>query len=203
MIEKFNLMYDLQDKIMFKHQKMALGVGEKEVKFITDRYNQFKEIFPYLELWDKETLREKEPLLVYADKERTKDRPEPIIAMGTNDQYTTVDFGAMTKELVKAAKEADSSKTTDVFFNQEVDEIEKIGDKFKVTTTNGTVYTADFVVVNAGAHSLYLAHKMGHGKHMGSLSMAGSFYITNGTYLNGKVYMVQNDKLPFAALHGD
>ena len=44
---------------------------------------------------------------------------------------------------------------------------------------------------------------MGHGKHMGSLSMAGSFYITNGTYLNGKVYMVQNDKLPFAALHGD
>ena len=34
---------------------------------------------------------------------------------------------------------------------------------------------------------------------MGSLSMAGSFYITNGTYLNGKVYMVQNDKLPFAA----
>ena len=38
---------------------------------------------------------------------------------------------------------------------------------------------------------------------MGSLSMAGSFYITNGTYLNGKVYMVQNDKLPFAALHGD
>ncbi len=59
MIEKFNLMYNLQDKIMFKHQKMAPGVGEKEVKFITDRYNQFKEIFPYLELWDKETLREK------------------------------------------------------------------------------------------------------------------------------------------------
>ena len=49
--------------------------------------------------------------------------------MGTNNQYTTVDFGAMTKELVKAAKEADSSKTTDVFFNQEVDEIEKIDRK--------------------------------------------------------------------------
>ncbi|MFV7791424.1 malate:quinone oxidoreductase, partial [Aliarcobacter lanthieri] len=54
-----------------------------------------------------------------------------------------------------------------------------------------------------GPHSLYLALKMGYGKHMGSLSMAGSFYFTNGTYLNGKVYMVQNDKLPFAALHGD
>ncbi len=203
MIEKFCLMYGLEDKIMFKHQKMALGVGEKEVEFITNRYNEFKEIFPYLELWDKETLREKEPLLVYADKERTKDRPEPIVAMGASDQYTTVEYGEMTKELIKAGQEADESKTTDVYFNSEVEEIEKVGDTYKVTTVNGTVYTADYVVVNAGAHSLYLAHKMGYGKHMGSLSMAGSFYITNDTYLNGKVYMVQNDKLPFAALHGD
>ena len=203
MIEKFCLQYDLQDKIMFKHQKMALGVGEKEVEFITKRYNEFKEVFPYLELWDKETLRELEPKLVYADKEQTKDRPEPIVAMGAKDQYTTVDFGDMTKELAKAGQNADSTKTTDIFFNSEVEDIEKVGDKYKLTTVNGTVYTADFVVVNAGAHSLFLAHKMGYGKHMGSLSMAGSFYITNGEFLNGKVYMVQNDKLPFAALHGD
>jgi malate dehydrogenase (quinone) len=203
MIEKFCLQYDLQDKIMFKHQKMALGVGEKEVEFITKRYNEFKEIFPYLELWEKDALRELEPKLVYADKEQKVDRPEPIIAMGARDQYTTVDFGAMTKELAKAGQNADKTKTTDIFFNSEVEEIEKVGDKYKLTTVNGTVYTADFVVVNAGAHSLYLAHKMGYGKHMGSLSMAGSFYITNGQFLNGKVYMVQNDKLPFAALHGD
>ena len=32
MIEKFCLQYNLQEKIMFKHQKMALGVGEKEVE---------------------------------------------------------------------------------------------------------------------------------------------------------------------------
>ena len=203
MIEKFCLQYGLQEKIMFKHQKMALGVGEKEVEFITKRYNEFKEVFPYLELWDKEKLRELEPKLVYADKAQTIDRPEPIIAMGAKDQYTTVDFGAMTKELAKAGQAADTSKTTDIFFNSEVEEIEKVGNKYKLTTVNGTVYTADFVVVNAGAHSLYLAHKMGYGKHMGSLSMTGSFYITNGEFLTGKVYMVQNDKLPFAALHGD
>ncbi|RXK02928.1 FAD-dependent oxidoreductase [Halarcobacter bivalviorum] len=202
MIEKFCLQYGLQDKIMFAHQKMALGVGEKEVEFIKNRYEEFKELFPYLELWDKEKLRELEPLLVYADKERTKDRPEPILAMGTQSEYTTVDFGEMTKELVKAAKEQEDVET-DVYFNARVDEIEKVGDKYKLTTTSGSVFTADFVVVNAGAHSLHLAHKMGYGKHMGSLSMAGSFYITNGTYLNGKVYMVQNPKLPFAALHGD
>lgn len=203
MIEKFCLQYDLQDKIMFKHQKMALGVGKEEVEFITKRYNDFKELFPYLELWDKETLRELEPKLVYADKEQTKDRPEPIVAMGARDEYTTVDYGAMTEELAKAGQNADASKVTDIFYNSEVEDIEKTGDMYKVTTTNGDVYTADFVVVNAGAHSLYLAHKMGYGKHMGSLSMAGSFYITSGEFLNGKVYMVQNDKLPFAALHGD
>ena len=203
MIEKFCLQYDLQEKIMFKHQKMALGVGQKEVDFITKRYHEFKEIFPYLELWDKEALRELEPKLVYADKEQTKDRPEPIIAMGARDEYTTVDYGEMTKELAKAGQNADKSKTTDIFFNSEVEDIENVGEKYKLTTVNGTVYTADFVVVDAGAHSLFLAHKMGYGKHMGSLSMAGSFYITNGEFLNGKVYMVQNDKLPFAALHGD
>jgi malate dehydrogenase (quinone) len=203
MIEKFCLQYDLQEKIMFKHQKMALGVGQKEVDFITKRYHEFKEIFPYLELWDKEALRELEPKLVYADKEQTKDRPEPIIAMGARDEYTTVDYGEMTKELAKAGQNADKSKTTDIFFNSEVEDIERVGEKYKLTTVNGTVYTADFVVVDAGAHSLFLAHKMGYGKHMGSLSMAGSFYITNGEFLNGKVYMVQNDKLPFAALHGD
>lgn len=202
MIEKFCLQYGLQDKIMFAHQKMALGVGEKEVEFIKNRYEQFKELFPYLELWDKEDLRQKEPLLVYADKARTKDRPEPILAMGTQSEYTTVEYGEMTKELVKAGQEQEGVET-DVYYNARVDEIQKVGDIYKITTTSGSVYTADFVVVNAGAHSLHLAHKMGYGKHMGSLSMAGSFYITNDTYLKGKVYMVQNDKLPFAALHGD
>ncbi len=202
MIEKFCLQYNLEEKIMFAHQKMALGVGKKEVAFIKNRYEEFKELFPYLELWDKEKLRELEPKLVYADKEQTKDRPEEILAVGTQSEYTTVDFGAMTKELAKEA-EKQEDVVTDIFYNAEVEEIEKIENKYKITTTSGSVFTADFVVVNAGAHSLYLAHKMGYGKHMGSLSMAGSFYITSGEFLNGKVYMVQNPKLPFAALHGD
>ena len=203
MIEKFCLQYNLEDKIMFKHQKMAMGVGEEEVKFITERYESFKTLFPYLELYTKEDLKTLEPKLVWADKEQTIERPEPIIAMGAKNEYTTVDFGAMTEELAKAGQTADTSKTTDIFFNSEVEDIVKDGDTYKLTTVNGTVFTADFVVVNAGAHSLFLAHKMGYGKHMGSLSMAGSFYITSGNFLNGKVYMVQNDKLPFAALHGD
>lgn len=203
MIEKFCLQYGLEEKIMFSHQKMALGVGAKEVEFIKNRYEEFKELFPYLELWDREKLKEVEPKLVYSDAAQTIERPEEIIAMGAQGEYTTVDFGKMTEELAKEAQKADENKVTDIFFNSQVDEIDKVGDIYELTTTNGDKFSADFVVVNAGAHSLFLAHKMGHGKHMGSLPMAGSFYITSGEFLNGKVYMVQNNKLPFAALHGD
>jgi malate dehydrogenase (quinone) len=200
MIEKFCLQYNLQDKVMFAHQKMALGVGDKEVEFITNRYHSFKELFPYLELWDKEKLKELEPKLV--EMPDGSDRPENIVAMGAKDQYTTVDFGKMTEELVKQAQSCENVET-DVFFNSEVEDIKKVEDGYEVITKKGKVFHAKFVVVNAGAHSLYLAHKMGHGEHMGSLPMAGSFYVTKKHLLNGKVYMVQNDKLPFAALHGD
>ena len=203
MIEKFCLQYGLQEKIMFKHQKMAMGVGEKEVRFIENRYHEFKEVFPYLELWDVEKLKALEPKLVYEDKEQTRVRPEPILAMGTSTQYTTVDFGAMSEALVLQAQKA-SDAISDIFYNSQVDTIEEREDKtFEVTTTKGEKYTSDFVVVDAGAHSLFLAHKMGYGKHMGCLPVAGSFYMTDGHFLNGKVYMVQNNKLPFAALHGD
>ncbi|RUM68850.1 MAG: malate:quinone oxidoreductase [Sulfurovum sp.] len=203
MVEKFCLQYNLQDKIMFKHQKMALGVGDKEVHFIENRYHEFKALFPYLELWDVEKLKELEPKIVYADKAQTQVRPEPIIAMGTHTQYTTIDYGAMSEALATQAQK-DTDIPTDIFYNTQVVDIFKKEDKtFELHCKDGTIYTANFVVVNAGAHSLFLAHRMGYGKQMGCLPMAGSFYMTQEHFLNGKVYMVQNNKLPFAALHGD
>ncbi len=208
MVEKFCLQYGLEEKIMFSHQKMALGVGKKEVAFIEHRYNEFKTLFPYLELWDVEKLKTLEPKVVYADKEQTKVRPEPIIAMGTNTQYTTVDYGAMSEALAEQAQKCSdqecSSIETDIFYNTQVTDIFQKEDKsFEILTKNGETFSADFVVVNAGAHSLFLAHRMGYGKDMGCLPMAGSFYMTEELFLKGKVYMVQNNKLPFAALHGD
>jgi malate dehydrogenase (quinone) len=203
MVEKFCLQYGLENKIMFKHQKMALGVGRKEVEFIEHRYHEFKNLFPYLELWDIEKLKTLEPKIVYADKAQSQIRKEPILAMGTNTQYTTVDYGAMSEALVEEAMKA-TEISTDIFYNTQVTEIIECEDKtFEVKSKNGGIYTADFVVVNAGAHSLFLAHQMGYGKQMGCLPMAGSFYMTEEHFLNGKVYMVQNNKLPFAALHGD
>ena len=58
------------------------------------------------------------------------------------------------------------------------------------------------MVVNAGAHSLLMAQQMGFGLEYSCLPVAGSFYFTPDL-LKGKVYTVQNDKLPFAAIHGD
>jgi malate dehydrogenase (quinone) len=43
---------------------------------------------------------------------------------------------------------------------------------------------------------------MGFGLQYSCLPVAGSFYFTPDL-LRGKVYTVQNDKLPFAAIHGD
>ena len=65
MVEKYCLQHDYQNKIIFSHQKMALGVGKKEVEFLLHRYEEFSELFPYLEVWNKEKLKELEPRVVF------------------------------------------------------------------------------------------------------------------------------------------
>jgi len=68
--------------------------------------------------------------------------------------------------------------------------------------TNRAPLDARFVVVSASGHSLLFAQNMGYGKEYACLPVAGSFYYAPDI-LNGKVYTVQNEKLPFAAIHGD
>ena len=57
-------------------------------------------------------------------------------------------------------------------------------------------------MVDAGSYSLPLAQSAGYGLDLGCLPVAGNFYFAPNV-LKGKVYGVQNPKLPFAALHGD
>jgi malate dehydrogenase (quinone) len=199
MVEKYCLQYGYENKVIFSHQKMAVGVGHEEVNYITNRYKEFKSLYPYLEFYTKEKLAEIEPSIIY-DKEG-KERPEDIVGMGAQGEYTTVDFKALSDTFIDNTLKI-KDKVTDIFFNNEVKNIQKIGSTYHIQTTMSQ-FTANFVVVDAGAHSLFLAHKMGHGLDFGCLPMAGSFYMGNRKILNGKVYMVQNPKLPFAALHGD
>ncbi|WP_310441781.1 FAD-dependent oxidoreductase [Sulfurimonas sp.] len=200
MVEKYCLNHHYQNEIIFSHQKMALGVGKKEVEFLLHRYEEFSELFPYLEVWNKEKLKELEPRVVF--DENGNERKEDIVAIGATGQWTTVDYGKLAKSFLENVKKEQDVKL-ELFLNTKVEEIKKSKKRgYMVKTKNETFY-ADFVVVDAGAHSLFLAHKMGFGLNLGCLPVAGSFYMTNERMLNGKVYMIQNPKLPFAALHGD
>lgn len=201
MIVNYAKLVKAENKFMFSHQKMALAVGEEECAFMQKRYEEFKELYPYIRKFDKAEIKKIEPKVVEALG--GGDRPEEIFAMGAleNDCYTTVDFGKMSESLAKEAMKANPDNQ--IFFNEEIVNIYKKGDTFYLISANKTEFSANFVVVNAGAHSLYLAHKMGYGLDFACLPVAGSFYLTKKHLLNGKVYMVQNPKLPFAALHGD
>ena len=195
MVENYGILYGYDNKFMFQIPKMALGVGDKEVQFIKERYEEFKDAFPYMEFWDKKKLAKIEPALL-----KGRDKKVNIAAMGTTKRWSAVDFGKISKSFVKNAKKENSN--IDIYLNSEVNSIKKIGDKFELTV-NGKHTYADYVVVNAGAHSLLLAHKMGHGKNFSCLPVGGSFYYSKVDSLKSKVYTIQNPKLPFAAIHGD
>lgn len=199
MVERYCLGHGLQNDVIYSHQKMALGIGKKEVEFLLHRYEEFNQLFPYLEVWNKEKLKELEPRVVY--DENGNERPEEIVGVGTRDQWTTVDFAKLSQSFIDEIKKEDVE--FELFLNTEVKDIEHSDKRgYVVKTPKGNFY-ADFVATDAGAHSLFLAHRMGFGKNLGCLPVAGSFYMTNQKLLNGKVYMIQNPKLPFAALHGD
>ncbi|MBC5857846.1 FAD-dependent oxidoreductase [Campylobacter jejuni] len=202
MIVKYGLMQNAQNNFMFSHQKMALAVGDIECDYMKKRYEEFKELYPYIKFFDKAKIKQIEPKVVFGE-DCKQDRPENICAMGVEkgEVFTTVDFGKMSINLIEQAQK--QNKNTFVAFNQEIVHIEKKDDIFILKTSNHQEYRAKSVVVNAGAHSLYLAHKMNLGMDKSCWPVAGSFYLTKQKLLNGKVYMVQNPKLPFAALHGD
>lgn len=202
MIVKYGLLQNAQDQFMFSHQKMALGVGDSECEYMKKRYEEFRELYPYIELFDKIKIKQIEPKVALGE-DGVNDRKENICAMGVEagKVYTTVDFGKMSQSLIEQGQR--QGKNTLVAFNQEIVSIEKEGGIFVLRTNTYQEYRAKAVVVNAGAHSLYLAHKMGLGLDKSCWPVAGSFYLTKQKLLNGKVYMVQNPKLPFAALHGD
>jgi len=201
-LEEADNVGDKDKQIMFKCTKMAMGVGEEEIAFIKKRLEEFKPIFPNMRAIEQEEIEKLEPNLVFL-KDGSR-RPEPVFAMGSEGEYSAVNYGDLTESFVENAQKVESTNT-DVFLNTEVMRMRKIDGKFVIETNNPNQpeMTANFVVVNAGAHSLLLAKKMGYGRELSVMPVAGSFYYADLSILKSKVYMVQNDKLPFAALHGD
>ncbi len=194
MLSNYALAHGYAQKHIFKFPKMVIGVGEEEISFIKERYETFRTLYPYLELFTAEELARIEPKLV-------EGREEEIVAMGALDEYCAVDFGAIAETFVQNAQKR-MKGVCDIHLDAEAYQIDRLGDKFQLLTPKGKFF-ADYVVVDAGAHSLLQAHKMGYGKDYACLPIGGSFYYAPASILSSKVYTVQNDKLPFAAIHGD
>ncbi|WP_434481305.1 FAD-dependent oxidoreductase [Sulfurovum zhangzhouensis] len=181
-------------EIGFIRNKMVLAVGTDEIKKLKRRFEEFKELYPYLELWDEEKLMQIEPMLLDG-------RTEPIMAMGASGQITTIDFKKLSERFVQEAINTD--KNIQMRYNEEVTKIVRLDDGTYEITTDTTRFNAKSVVVNAGSYSLLFAQSMGYGLHYAILPIGGSFFFTKKRLLNSKVYTMQNPKLPFAAVHAD
>lgn len=184
-------------KIIFKYPKMVLGVGENECRQLRQRYQTFREVFPEMKLLEKADIGAIEPNVVMVNGSM---RPEPCVALAVLDDYSAVDYQQLSQAFVREAKKH-TDKHLSVELNCHIEDIVEQDGVFSLISKN-QVIKARSVVVSAGGHSLLLAQQMGYGLEFSCLPVAGSFYFTPQK-LNGKVYTVQNDKLPFAAVHGD
>jgi malate dehydrogenase (quinone) len=202
---------------VFRTPKMVLGVGEQECTFLRERFARFSPHFPAMELLEKPQIAEWEPQVGLVQGEL---RTEELVAIGIRRTYTAVDYEALSASFVAQAEAAvaGTPRQLTVQLGTTVVAITPEGDGYRVElaptpgcssglAVDGTPVAphsvwARHVVVNAGAHSLLMAQRMGYGLEYSCLPVAGSFYFTPDL-LRGKVYTVQNDKLPFAAIHGD
>lgn len=194
MVSNYIKRFGKDEGIGFIRDKMALAVGNDEIERLKARYEEFKALYPYLELWDEEKLKEIEPKIM-------EERREPVLAMGATGQITTVDFKKLSESFVQHA--LDTDKNIQMRYSEEVTKIERDAEGLYDITTDTTTFKAKTVVVNAGSYSLLFAQDMGYGLDYATLPIGGSFFFTKERLLNSKVYTMQNPKLPFAAVHGD
>jgi malate dehydrogenase (quinone) len=201
-----------RERCVFRTPKMVLGVGETECAFLRERFARFSPHFPAMELLDKEQIAAWEPRVGLVNGEL---RREELAAIGIRRTYTAVDYEELSASFVAQAEAAvaGTERELTVQLGTSVGTITPEADGYRVelAPTPGCSSAAAqaprsvrarHVVVNAGAHSLLMAQRMGFGLEYSCLPVAGSFYFTPDL-LQGKVYTVQNDKLPFAAIHGD
>jgi malate dehydrogenase (quinone) len=185
------------EPLLHRYPKMVLGVGPDECARLRARFTEFAPHYSWLRLYEKADIARIEPRVVKTGDER--ERAEELVACGAEGEPCAANFAALTNSFATHARLANHD--IELAFDTRVRRLRAAGGAFAVETDRGVV-SAGSVVVSAGGHSLFLAQQMGHGREFSVLPVAGSFYFAPKV-LNGKVYTVQNDKLPFAAIHGD
>lgn len=186
-----------RDRIIFNYPKMVLGVGDRECQFLQERYQRFHPHYAGMRLLDKHQIAQIEPQVAQPQGHY---RSESLAALAITDDYSAINYAALARSFVKQAT-AQPQIAVEIQASTPVQNIRHRGEIFEIQTPEA-ILKARSVVVSAGGHSLLFAHRMGYGLNYSCLPMAGSFYFTPKV-LNGKVYTIQNDRLPFAAIHGD
>lgn len=186
--------------LYLKGPKMVLGVGEKEVNFLEERYESIKDIYPEITKIYYDEIKKIEPNI-------TKGRKDKNIVAIYNKAGLTINYSLLAKHLLKDAGKIakERNKIFDVCINTKVKKIERIDNGlFKLTTKDNKVFKTKFLSICAGAHSMYFAKQLEleSAKHLSLLCVAGNFYHTD-KLLNTKTYTVQDPRLPFSAVHGD
>lgn len=191
----FGLIGEGEGDLYIRSHKMALAVGNEEIAELEKRLKEFKQLYPKLQKLDRDEIAKVEPEVVRGRKPK-----ERIMALYSAEGYT-IDYGRLAASYIREAKKQPGKKIQE-FLGVKVESIEEEDGGFLIRTDKQT-FEADVVVVAMGSHSLMYARRLGYGRQYFVLPVAGNFYLSARTVLKGKVYTMQNPKLPFAAVHGD
>ncbi|MCP1187455.1 malate:quinone oxidoreductase [Paenibacillus sp. 1781tsa1] len=152
--------------------------GESNVQFLKRRYDSLSNhpLFAGMEFSDdKKELAKWMPLMM---KDRTSNEP---VAATKIDSGTDVNFGALTRMLIKHMKE----QNVGIHYQHSVKNMKRTSDgQWELSVKNlksGAVerHKAKFVFIGAGGGSLHLLQKTGipEGKHIGGFPVSGIFMV--------------------------
>lgn len=173
-----------------KTHRMCLAVTTEEVKTLEKRYRDLKPHYPDLSLVYRNWLREYDPALTTG-----RDAKAPLCALVSSQGYI-VNYQKLAEHFYN-----DTKDNVRYEFLTPVRDIAYNG-SYYVLITPESIIRADVVVFAAGPYSLFFGQKLGYGLDYAILPVAGSFY-SGGDFLKSKVYRVQIEGMPFAAIHGD
>lgn len=187
---------------------MVISTNAKEVELLRARFEMLKPHYPDLRLIGWKEIAEIEPKVVEG---RSDEEKKHLIALYSKGH--AVDYERLSESFVREGdKEAHAQgKDFKTFFRTKVLDIGRDAEGiYGVKTNRGTLH-AKTLVICAGPYSLMFAKRLGlrhaeknlSAEEYAILPVAGSFYYTLEKFMNGKVYTVQDDNIPFAAPHAD
>lgn len=178
-----------------KTHRMVLGVGAEEVQLLKQRFAVFKDHYPDLRLIQGDEIARVEPKVMEG-----RNSNEPVAALISAEGFA-INYQRLAESFVCDSEALARDTKSPVLFNEKVERIFYDNGYFTVQTKENK-FLARAVVFEAGSYSLLFAQELGYGKDYAILPVAGSFF-SAGEFLRGKVYRVQIEGMPFAAIHAD